>query len=191
MLLVVSVPLALVAVLAFAFGPPGRVALGRATGYGAEVLTLIAGCEPAQQRLGAPLAFSLLGGGLGGNYESGAEAGEGLAYGRLVVEGPSGSGEVEYQLSKQGGHWVPTVLVLAFPDGQRLDVKACARELLEQRQATAGEAWIEAQCEAGRADLCVAAARLAIVRGNAPGAARLFKKACDLGDREACTSKPP
>ena len=78
-----------VAMVGFIFAGPGRLSIGSLVGYTPAILELVSVCEPAQARLGSPLEFSLFGGGLGGNYKSGREAGEGFAYGRLEVQGPS------------------------------------------------------------------------------------------------------
>jgi len=183
--------LPIIAFAALIFGAPGRLSCGELTGYTPAMVELIGACAPARERLGSPLHFSSLGGGFGGNYQSGARAGEGLAYGRLDVKGPSGTGAVEYQLSKQNGQWVPTVLVLTFPDEKQVDVKACTRELLEKRQTEAGLAQFRAQCAAGRADMCLIIGRLAKASGKADEAASFFRKACELGAAEACQPSGP
>ena len=190
-LLVGCVPLPIIAFVALIFGAPGRLSCGELTGYTPAMLELIEACAPARERLGSPLGFSSFGGGLGGNYQSGEEAGEGLAYGRLEVKGSSGMGSVEYQLSKQNGQWVPSVLVLTFPDEKKIDVKACTRELLEKRQLEAGLATFRAQCAAGQADMCLTLARLAKASGNAEEATRFFRQACELGAAEACQPQVP
>lgn len=189
LVIVSAVPI--IVFVALIFGAPGRLSCGAMTGYTPAMLELIEACPPARERLGSSLSFSMLGGGLGGNYESGAEAGEGFTYGRLEVKGSSGTGSVEYQLSKSNGQWSPSVLVLTFPDEKKVDVKACTRELLEKRQTEAGLALFRTQCAAGRADLCLALAQMAKAKGNTEEATRFFRQACELGAAEACEPKAP
>lgn len=184
-------PLPIIVFVALIFAAPGRLSCGELTGYTPAMLELIEACAPARERLGSPLHFSILGGGLGGNYESGGEVGEGFAYGRLEVKGSSGTASVEYQLSKSNGQWSPSVLVLTFPDEKKVDVKACTRELLEKRQTEAGLELFRAQCAAGRADLCLALAQMAKAKGNTDEAERFFRQACELGAAEACQPKAP
>jgi hypothetical protein len=188
--LVLCVPLVAVGFGVAIFAAPGRLLAGALTGYTAAMLELIDACAPARERLGTPLGFSLLGGGFGGNYQAGDVGAEGLAFGRLEAKGPSGSGVVEYQLSKQNGQWVPLVLVLTVSDGTKVDIKACTREVVQQRQAESGLAFFRSQCAAGRADMCLAVGRLAQATGDTASAASFFRQACELGAAEACRLAP-
>ena len=67
-------PLPIIVFVALIFAAPGRLSCGEVTGYTPAMLELIEACAPARERLGSPLHFSILGGGLGGNYKSGEEA---------------------------------------------------------------------------------------------------------------------
>lgn len=178
--------LLLVGLVAFIIGPPGRYACGQVVGFTPAMIELIGSCPEAAQRLGTGLSFSPFRGGFGGNYESGGDVGEGVAYGELGVSGSSGSANVEYQLSKGAGLWSPSVMVLTFDDGKKLDVKACTKELVEAKQAEAGQKLFVEQCEQGRADICLALSHIAQAKGDAAAATSWAKKACELGAREAC-----
>jgi hypothetical protein len=90
-------PLVLVAA---AFLAPGRSACGNATGFAPAMLENISACTPAVERLGTPLEFDLIRGGLGGNFLSGQEAGEGHAHGDLAVTGPKGRARIDDELHK-------------------------------------------------------------------------------------------
>ncbi|MDP3500856.1 MAG: hypothetical protein Q8S33_11005 [Myxococcales bacterium] len=190
-LLIGCIPVPIIVFVALIFAAPGRLSCGELTGYTPAMLELIEACAPARERLGSPLHFTILGGGLGGNYKSGREAGEGFAYGRLEVKGPSATASVEYQLSKQNGQWAPAVLVLTFPDEKKVDVKACTSELLAKRQSEAGLATFRAQCAAGQADMCLTLGHLAKASGNAEEATRFFRQACELGAAAACQLNAP
>lgn len=184
---IIGGPLLLVAgLVAFIIGPPGRYACGQVVGFTPEMIDLIASCPDAAQRLGTGLSFSPFRGGFGGNYESGGDVGEGFAYGELVVSGTAGTANVEYQLSKGAGLWSPSVMVLTFDDGKKLDLKACTQSLVAARQAEAGQRLFIEQCEQGRADICLALSQLAQAKGDVAAATAWAKKACDLGARAAC-----
>jgi hypothetical protein len=168
------------------FGPPGLSACGQVTGYGPAILESVGHCPAATARLGAPVRFGLLGAGCG-NYESGQEAGDGLAQGTLPVEGPSGRASVEYVLSKSGSTWQSSVLVLTFADGAKVDVKACTQSLEQQRGETATSQLLEKGCAAGRADLCHALSEWHRARGDSPAATAAKQRACELGLQSDCT----
>jgi hypothetical protein len=185
--LIIAAPLVLTGGLVnLIFAPPARLATGSATGYTPAILSLIGACPDAVARLGGELEFSLYRGGFGGNYKSGEEAGEGFAYGTLVVLGTSGTASVEYQMSKDAGLWSPSLLVLTFDDGKRLDVEACTRAVVTARQSEAGLKLFAEQCEQGRAAMCITLSLLAQAGGDAAAEASWAKKACDLGAKEAC-----
>jgi hypothetical protein len=173
-------------IVGLSFAAPGRLACGELTGFTPAILELTNACGPALERLGTPLSFSPVGGGLGGNYLSGQEAGEGIAYGALVVQGPKASARVDYQLSKGLGVWTPSVLLLSFDDGAKLDVKACAAERIQQRGAEATRSTLERRCMEGQAELCQALAQLRGAAGDVEGAAKARAQACALGLKSAC-----
>ena len=184
---IIGAPILLVAgLVGFIIGPPGRYACGQVVGFSPAMIELIGSCPEAAQRLGSGLSFSPFRGGFGGNYESGGDVGEGVAYGELGVSGSSGSATVEYQLSKGAGLWSPSVMVLTFEDGKKLDVKACTKALVEAKQSEAGQRLFIEQCEQGRADICLALSHIAQAKGDAAAATSWAKKACELGAHEAC-----
>lgn len=184
---IIGAPLLLIAgMVGFIIGPPGRYACGQVVGFTPAMLELIGSCPDAAQRLGSGLSFSPFRGGFGGNYEAGGDVGEGFAYGELVVTGSAGRANVEYQLTKGAGLWSPSVMVLTFDDGKKLDVKACTQSLVTARQTDAGLKLFAQQCEQGRADICRALSQIAQAKGDVAGSEAWAKKACDLGAKDAC-----
>jgi hypothetical protein len=166
-------------------GPPGTIACGQATGFGPAMLESVNACPAATLRLGAPVRFSLVGAGCS-NYEAGREAGDGLAYGTLRIEGSTGHASLQYQLSKGGGQWRSSVLVLTFADGTKLDVKACTQSLEQQRGQRASEKLLEAGCAQGQASVCEALGLWRKTQGDEAGAAEARRRACELGLSSAC-----
>ncbi|MDX2015991.1 MAG: hypothetical protein SFW67_37700 [Myxococcaceae bacterium] len=184
-LLALTAPWPLVLVV-LAFLAPGRLACGNATGFAPAMLELISACDAATARLGTPVDFHPLKGGVGGNYLSGEEAGEGYAHGDLVVRGSKGQAAVDYVMQKGLGVWSPSVLRLTFDDGAKLDVKACAAAEIQRRGQGAMTATLERLCAEGQADQCVALAQLRGGAGDVEGAAKARAQACALGLANAC-----
>lgn len=185
-LLALTAPWPLV-VVALAFLAPGRLACGNATGFTPAMIELISACEPALGRLGTPVDFHPLKGGVGGNYRSGREAGEGYAHGDLVVRGPQGQAVVDYVMQKGLGVWSPSVLRLTFDDGTKLDVKACAASEIQRRGQGALNAALERRCAEGEADQCLVLAQFRGATGDVEEAAKARAQACALGLTSACT----
>lgn len=167
------------------FGPPALIACGQVTGYGPAMLQSVEVCPAAVAKLGSPVRFAFVGGGCG-NYEAGQEAGEGQAYGSFRVEGPTSHASLEYILSKGGGVWQSSKLVLTFPDGAKLDVKACTQSLEQQRGEDATLRLLQRQCDEGQAAVCVALGRWLAAHGDPAGAAKANQQACALGLASAC-----
>ncbi|MEW6429864.1 MAG: hypothetical protein AB1730_00025 [Myxococcota bacterium] len=173
------------AAVAVGLGPPGIIACGEATGYGPAILELVEGCPAAVAKLGKPVQFSLVPAGCS-NYASGRLHGEGSAWGTLRVEGPTGEATLEYDMSKFGGSWRSSVLVLTFPDGAKLDVKACTQPLEQRRAEDAMRNLLEQQCQQGQAAMCDALSVWLSEQGDAEGAAKAKQQACALGLTSAC-----
>jgi hypothetical protein len=173
-------------VVGLAFLAPGRIACGNATGFGPAMLEIVSACAPAVDRMGTPLEFEPFGGGFGGNYMSGQEAGEGIAHGALVVAGPKGRARVDYEMQKGLGVWSPSVLRLTFDDDSRLDVKACAADAIAKRGQGALLATLERRCAEGQADQCLALGQVKGAVGDGEGAAKARQQACALGLSSAC-----
>lgn len=167
------------------FGPPGLAACGSATGYGPAMLESIAQCPAAVEKLGAPVTFSMFGTGCG-NYESGGDVGDGLAHGDLPVAGSLGRANLDYSMSKGGGQWLASVLVLTFSDGSKLDVKACTASLEEKKGAEGMSNVLNAQCEQGQAAMCHALGLMHQARGDFASANEALAKACKLGLASDC-----
>lgn len=168
-------------------GPPGLIACGQVTGYGPAMLQSVEACPAAVAKLGRPVRFAFVGGGCG-NYQAGEEAGEGQANGTFRVEGPASHASLEYLLSKGGGVWQSSKLVLTFPDGAKLDVKACTQSLEQQRGEDATRTLLERQCAEGQAAVCQALAQWLSLHGDAAGAAKAKQQACALGLASACAA---
>lgn len=166
-------------------GPPGLIACGQATGYGPSMLESLEACPAAVAKLGKPVHYGLVPTGCG-NYEAGSEGGDGHAWGALRVEGPTSHASLEYDVSKSGGSWHSSVLVLSFPDGTKLDVKACTQPLEQQRGNDAMLKILEQQCQQGQAAMCEALAAWLSAHGDAAGAAKAKQQACALGLTSAC-----
>lgn len=171
------------------FGAPGMIACGQATGYSPAMLESVGACPAAVEKLGAPVRYGFVGGGCG-NYEAGAEGGDGHAWGSLPVQGPKQSASLEYDVSKSGGSWHSSILVLTFPDGSKLDVKACTQPLEQERGDDAMRKILEQQCAQGQAAMCQALGLWLTSHGDAAGAAKANQQACALGLASACAPAP-
>lgn len=172
------------------FGAPGMIACGQATGYAPSMLESVGACAAAVDKLGAPVRYAFVGGGCG-NYEAGAEGGDGHAWGSLRVEGPKSHASLEYDVSKSGGRWHASMLVLTFPDGAKLDVQACTQGLEQQRSDEAMRKILEQQCQQGQAARCQALGAWLAAHGDAAGAAQANQQACTLGLASACAKPQP
>ncbi len=183
---------AFVGLLAYAAcGPPALVGCGQVTGYGPATLELLSACPQVVERLGQPVEFRLLAFGHG-NYASGpSEGGAGHAWGRLSVRGPSGTASLDYDLSKGGGAWHPSVLVVTWPDGEKLDVQACTQSLQVERGAAAMRRLLSEACERGMAAQCATLASVLAASGDPEAAATARARACQLGLQSACSPGAP
>jgi hypothetical protein len=167
------------------FGPIGTAACASGVGFGPAMFESIDACPAAVEKLGAPTRFGMLGLGCG-NWEKGGDSGEGYAAGDMPVEGPKGSASLDYTMSKGGGVWHASVLVLTFPDGSKLDVKACTAGLEQQRGAQGLNNLLTQGCDEGRADLCLSLSMTLSAQGDEAGAKAAKQKACKLGLASAC-----
>lgn len=174
------------------FGPPGTVACGNATGFAPAILESVEHCPQAIEKLGTPVSFGMLGVGCG-NYEAGGDsAGEGVAYGDgLPVRGAKGSATADYSISKGGGVWTPSKLVLTFSDGSKLDIGACSASYQAARGDEAIGATLQKQCDEGLAATCEALALRLESKGKTAEAKEMKAKACKLGLSSACAGVEP
>ena len=169
------------------FGPIGTAACGGSVGFGPALLESVNACPQATEKLGTPVSFSPLGLTFG-NYESGGDVGEGIAYGDIPVTGPKGRAIADYMLSKSGGVWSSSKLVLTFADASKLDVKACTRGLEAERGKQASDRLLTQGCDEGRADLCLALSLTLQARNELERAKAMRAKACQLGLQSACAA---
>lgn len=168
------------------FGPPGAAACGSATGFGPAMLSSIDHCPAAVEKLGTPVHFGALGAGCS-NYESGGEAGEGNAWGDgMPVVGEKGSASLSYFMSKSGGVWMPSKLVLTFSDGAMLDIAACTASFQAARGDEGLGVTLQNRCDEGVAATCEALAVWLETKGRADDAAAARRKACTLGLASSC-----
>jgi hypothetical protein len=172
-------------------GPPGQVGCGQVVGYGPAALEALQACPRVVERLGTPLRFKLVGRGMG-NYASGPkQGGAGRAWGTLPVAGPASEASVAYDLSKGGGLWHLSTMVLTFADGQQIDVAACTAAREQARGAAAMDQLLVDTCERGIAAQCEALATVRAARGDVAGATAARAKACALGLTTSCAAPAP
>lgn len=167
------------------FGPIGTAACADGTGFGPAMFESINACPAAVEKLGSPARFGMLGIGCG-NWEKGGDSGEGYATGDMPVVGPQGSASLDYTMSKGGGVWQASVLVLTFPDGSKLDVKACTAGLEQKRGAEGINNLLTRGCEDGRAEMCASLSAMLEAQGDEAAAAAAKQQACKLGLASAC-----
>lgn len=168
------------------FGPPGTVACGSATGFGPAMLSSIEHCPAALEKLGAPIGFGMIGVSCG-NYEAGGDAGDGNAWGDgLPIAGKKSEARLAYVMSKGGGVWSPSKLVLSFGDGSKLDVRACSSSYQAAQGDEALHNILVKGCDEGVAATCEGLAATLEAKGDAAGAKAAREKACQLGLASAC-----
>lgn len=179
----------ILATLAFVFCGPCQYTCGAMTGYKRAIEEYLEACSPVRSRMGTPISLGMFGWS-SGNYVSGRHDGEGRAWAKMPVSGPNGSARVDYVMQKTAGVWYAEKLILRWPDGALVDVKACVASWEAGRRERGALAAQKSRCAEGQAEACVRLAETLSGQGRHAEARAHRERACRLGLASACDAPP-